>query len=158
MRLSEMGICHSTALQGWVNLLRTCYQESEYLKNLFFDFEHMPGNYSVQRPVGIETTGHGLQRRKRRVLITFLGTRRSTWYGAAKRGLNDAKVVAFGASKVYLRKKLQNWRPVAVYLPPSHYTPSVSSSLSLWFMPLRLAVPELLGATVATLFLSLSHS
>lgn len=23
------------------------------LKNLFFDFEHMPGNYSVQRPVGI---------------------------------------------------------------------------------------------------------
>lgn len=49
-------------------------------------------------------------------------------YEAAKRGLNDAKVVAFGASKVYLRKKLQNWRPVVVSLPHSH---SLSLTVSL---------------------------
>lgn len=90
----------------------------------------MPGNYSVQRPVGIV---HGpwpsLQRRKRRILITFLGKRKvKLGMRLQKRGLNDAKVVAFGASKVYLRKKLQNWRPVVVSLPHSH---SLSLTVSL---------------------------
>lgn len=51
-----MGICHSTAFAGLSKPITHLLSESGYLKNLFFDFEHMPGNYSVQRPVGIEVS------------------------------------------------------------------------------------------------------
>jgi len=54
----------------------------------------------IQGLLALSGIGIGIGKRKRRILIT-----EST---AQKRGLNDAKVVAFGASKVYLRKKLAN--------------------------------------------------
>lgn len=102
------------------------------LKNLFFDFEHMPGNYSVQRPVGIV---HGprasLQRRKRRILITFLG-KGGKWSGAgegaAKRGLNDAKVVAFWCVKSLSTKKVAKLEASCCLPPTSTLPPTLSLS------------------------------
>jgi len=52
---------------------------------------------------------------------------------AKKRGLNDAKVVAFGASKVYLRKKLAKWSPAQSQSLTVSISHSESLSLTLSF-------------------------
>lgn len=100
------------------------------LKNLFFDFEHMPGNYSVQRPVGIV---HGprasLQRRKRRILITFLG-KGGKWRGAGvggcKKRVKRRKGGGFLVRQKFIYEK--SCKTGGQLLSPSHSPPQLSFS------------------------------